>query len=209
MKHKSQLNILIGCEFSGVVRDEFIKLGYTNTVSCDYLPSESNLGKHYRGDIYTLLKERDWDALIVFPPCTYLCSSGLHWNKKRPERAKRTEGALAFVAYLLGLDIKYIALENPIGCISTRIRKPDQIIQPFWFGRSESKATCLFLKNLPPLKPTNILKLPKCGYWENQTPSKQNKLGPSKERAKIRSRTYKEIAEQMAIQWSPVIEQNS
>ena len=139
--------------------------------------------------------------MVAHPPCTYLCSSGLHWNKRRPERAKQTEEALAFVRLLLDAPIAMIALENPIGCISTRIRPPTQIIQPWQFGHAESKGTCLWLKGLPALQPTNIIPKPACGYWDNQTPSKQNKLGPSAERWKVRSATYPGISDAMAEQW--------
>lgn len=144
----------------------------------------------------------NWDVLIAHPPCTYLCSSGLHWNKRRPERAKQTEDALAFVRLLLDAPIPHIALENPIGCISTRIRPPTQTIQPWQFGHAESKATCLWLKNLPKLTPTEILAKPERGYWDNQTPSGQNKLGPSADRWKVRSATYAGIASAIAEQWS-------
>lgn len=143
-----------------------------------------------------------WDILIAHPPCTYLCSSGLHWNKRRPERAAQTEEALAFVRLLLDAPIQRIALENPIGCISTRIRPPTQTIQPWQFGHAESKATCLWLKNLPPLVPTQIMAKPECGHWLNQTPSGQNNLGPSADRWKIRSATYSGIASAMADQWT-------
>ena len=116
-----------------------------------------------------------WDLMIAHPPCTYLCSSGLHWNKRRPERAGQTEEALAFVQMLLDSPIPRIALENPIGCISTRIRKPDQTIQPWQFGHAESKATCLWLKGLPPLQPTNIVPKPACGLarwtWTGRPPA--------------------------------------
>jgi len=143
-----------------------------------------------------------WDLMVAHPPCTYLCSSGLHWNKRRPERAAQTEEALAFVRLLLDAPIPHIALENPIGCISTRLRPPTQTIQPWQFGHAESKATCLWLKNLPPLVPTQILAKPERGYWVNQTPSGQNNLGPSADRWKIRSATYPGIAAAMADQWS-------
>lgn len=118
------------------------------------------------------------------------------------ERERETEKALRFVKLLLDAPIQRIALENPIGCISSRIRQPDQIIQPWQFGHPESKATCLWLKGLPPLKPTKVLKKPKCGHWENQTASGQNKLPPSADRWKIRSATYAGIAAAMAQQWS-------
>ncbi len=202
------LNVLIACEFSGIVRNEFRKLGH-NAWSCDFEPSMDNSVYHYQGDIKDILdntsKYPKWDLMIAFPPCTYLCSSGLHWNKKRPERQQQTDDALEFVKYLMNAEINHIALENPVGCISTQIRKPDQVIQPWQFGHPESKTTCLWLKNLPKLQPTNILEKPSCGYWNNQTPSGQNKLGPSKDRWKKRSLTYKGIGEAMANQWSKFI----
>lgn len=184
------------CEFSGTVRDAFIRRGH-DAISCDLLPAS---GPHIQGDCL----EHDWsgfDLLICHPPCTYLASSGLHWNKRRPERARLTEEALEFVQKLLALPVPRIALENPIGCISSRIRKPDQIIQPWQFGHDASKATCLWLKSLPLLTPTDILPGGRQARRANQTPSGQNKLGPSPERALIRATTYRGIAEAMAAQW--------
>ena len=193
-----KLSVLVACEFSGTVRDAFLKKGH-EAVSCDFLPSE-NPGPHYQGDIFDIINA-EFDLMIAFPPCTYLCSSGLHWNKRRPERAIQTELAVLFVQNLLNANIDKIALENPIGCISSRIRKPDQIIQPWQFGHPESKSTCLWLKNLPKLEPTNILNKPESGYWDNQTKSGQNKLAPSKDRWKLRSKTYQGIADCMANTW--------
>lgn len=196
--------ILVACEYSGIVRDAFSARGW-DAWSCDFLPSEGNpKGNHYQGNILDII-DQNWDLIIAFPPCTYLCSSGLHWNKRRLDRQRQTEEALEFVKMILNNKCKRIALENPIGCISTRIRKPDQKIQPWQFGHPESKTTCLWLKNLPKLTPTNIISKPDCGYWENQTPSGQNKLGPSASRAKERSKTYKGIGEAMAEQWSNLI----
>lgn len=142
-----------------------------------------------------------WDLMIAHPPCTYLAVSGLHWNARRPERAALTEDALEFVALLLNAPIARIALENPIGAISSRIRKPDQIIQPWQFGHDASKATCLWLKGLPPLEPTDVLPGGRTARRANQTASGQNKLGPSPDRWKLRSLTYPGIAEAMADQW--------
>jgi len=139
--------------------------------------------------------------MVAHPPCTYLASSGLHWNTRRPERAKLTEEALGFVRLLLGAEVPRIALENPIGCISTRIRKPDQIIQPWQFGHDASKATCLWLVGLPPLRETEVLPGGRGALRGNQTQSGQNKLGPSPDRWKERSRTYPGIAAAMAAQW--------
>lgn len=192
------MKVLIACEYSGTVRDAFRRFGH-EAMSCDLLPTDVP-GSHYQGDVNDIIAD-GWDMMIAHPPCTYLCSSGLHWNKKRPDRAAKTEEALRFVEFLMNAPIKRIAMENPIGCISTRICKPDQTIQPWQYGHPESKATCLWLKRLPVLVPTNVLSLPESGRWENQTASGQNKLAPSKDRWKIRSATYQGIADAMAEQW--------
>ena len=192
------MKVLVACEYSGTVRDAFIRLGH-DAMSCDLLFTDAP-GPHYQGDVRNILND-GWDLMIAHPPCTYLCSSGLHWNKRRPERAAQTEQALQFVRFLLDANIPRIALENPIGCISTRIKKPDQTIHPWQHGDPESKATCLWLKGLPLLQPTNVLPLPESGRWANQTASGQNKLGPSADRWKIRSQTYQGIANAMATQW--------
>jgi len=189
------MRVLVACEFSGRVRDAFIARGH-DAVSCDLLPTDSP-GPHYQGDVRDILHD-GWDMMIAHPPCTYLAGSGLHWNTRVPGRAALTEEALEFVRLLLTAPIPRIALENPIGCISSRIRKPDQIIQPWWFGEDASKATCLWLKGLPLLKPTDIIRKAR---YANQTPSGQNKLGPSADRAKLRSLTYMGVAEAMASQW--------
>lgn len=195
------MRVLIACEHSGAVRDAFSRAGHY-ALSCDLLPSEQP-GEHYQGDIMDIVDD-GWDLMIAHPPCTYLCSSGIHWNKRRPERAIQTENALAFVKLLLDAPIPKIALENPIGIISSRIRKPDQIIQPYQFGHDASKATCLWLKNLPKLTATQFIE-PRMingkSRWANQTDSGQNKLPPSKDRWKIRSETYAGIADAMARQW--------
>lgn len=146
-----------------------------------------------------------WDLMLAFPPCTYLCSSGMHWTVRGKRDPQHTEDALDFVRLLLGANVKHIALENPVGAISTRIRKPDCVIHPWQFGESASKTTCLWLKNLPALVPTNILPKPASGRWDNQTPSGQNKLGPSKDRWKLRSATYPGIARAASLQWSDYI----
>lgn len=198
-----KLRMLAACEMSGRVRDSFSRHGW-NAWSCDLLPSETP-GQHVQGDVLPLLAQ-EWDLLIAFPPCTYLCSSGMHWTVRGLRDPKLTEDALEFVRALLGTNVKHIALENPVGAISTRIRKPDCIIHPWQFGHPESKTTCLWLKHLPPLLPTNICQKPPSGRWENQTASGQNKLGPSPERAKERSRTYQGIANAMADQWGRFIE---
>lgn len=197
------MKVLVACEYSGTVRDAFIRAGHY-ALSCDLLPSDSHIGDHYQGNVLDIL-DHGWDLMIAHPPCTYLCSSGLHWNKRRPERAKQTEDALDFVRLLLDAPIPKIAIENPIGCISTRIRPPDQTVQPWQYGHDASKATCLWLKGLPPLRPTSFVE-PRIvdgkRRWANQTDSGQNRLPPSADRWKIRSETYSGIAEAMVSQWT-------
>lgn len=195
------MRVLIACEYSGTVRDAFRAAGH-DAMSCDLLPTDKP-GPHYQGDVFDIIRD-GWDMMIAHPPCTYLCSSGLHWNKRRPDRAAQTEAALTFVQALLDAPIPRIALENPVGCIGTRIRKADQTIQPWQFGHDASKATCLWLKGLPPLTPTQTI-APRIvngrKRWGNQTDSGQNKLPPSADRWKIRSATYQGIADAMAAQW--------
>jgi hypothetical protein len=188
------MRVLIACEFSGRVRDAFLARGH-DALSCDMLSTEAP-GPHHQGNVLSILED-GWDLMIAHPPCTYLASSGLHWNKRDDTREYKTLGALEFVKTLLNAPIEKIALENPIGRISTAIRKPDQIIQPWQFGHEETKSTCLWLKNLPKLVPTKIMDR----RAANLTPSGQNKLGPSKDRWKLRSLTYLGIAEAMADQW--------
>ncbi len=195
------MKVLVACEYSGRVRDAFLALGH-DAMSCDLLPTDAP-GPHYQGDVQDVLGQR-WDLMIAHPPCTYLASSGLHWNKRQPDRAVKTEAALQFVMALLNAPIERIALENPIGCISTRVRKPEQVIQPWQFGDDASKATCLWLKNLPPLKPTKLIPgrlVNGKRRWANQTDSGQNRLSPSADRWKKRSETYQGIAAAMADQW--------
>ena len=195
------MRVLVACEYSGTVRDAFIAAGH-DALSCDLLPTDVE-GPHYQGDVRDIIND-GWDLMVAHPPCTYLCSSGLHWNKRVPGRAEQTEEALAFVQFLLDAPIPRIALENPIGCIGTRIRKADQTIQPWQFGHDASKATCLWLTNLPLLVPTTIVE-PRIvdgkKRWANQTDSGQNRLPPSADRWKIRSETYTGIAEAMTAQW--------
>ena len=196
------MKVLVACEYSGRVRDAFLARGH-DAISCDLLPTDSP-GPHYQGDVLELIRREKFDLLVAHPPCTYLCSSGLHWNGRIPGRAEKTEEALEFVRALLFCDIPRIALENPTGCIGTRIRKSDQTIQPWQFGADASKATCLWLKGLPNLVPTSIVE-PRIvngkKRWGNQTDSGQNRLGPSDDRWKVRSETYLGIAEAMAAQW--------
>lgn len=195
--------VLIACEFSGIVRDAFKRRGFY-AVSCDLLPTERP-GLHVRADVRTLLHPpRPWDLLIAFPPCTDLAVSGArYFAQKRADG--RQQRALAFVRSLLNANARHVAIENPISVISSYIRKPDQIVQPWQFGHPESKATCFWLVNLPPLRPTKVLPRPASGRWENQTPSGQNKLGPSPTRAQDRSRTYVKIAQAMARQWGAYV----
>jgi hypothetical protein len=200
----NRMRVLIACEYSGVVRDAFLDRGHY-AMSCDLLDCESlQSGDHYRGDVRDIL-DNDWDLMIAHPPCTYLCSSGLHWNTRVPGRQALTVEALDFIRLLLGAPIPRIAIENPVGCISTQIRKPDQIIQPYMFGDDASKQTCLWLKNLPALISTETVEpriIDGKKRWGNQTDSGQNKLPPSADRWKIRSTTYAGIAKAMADQWN-------
>ena len=192
------MRVLVACEYSGTVRDAFAAMGH-DAMSCDLLPTDVQ-GNHYQGDVRDVLND-GWDLMIAHPPCTYLAVSGLHWNKRVPGREQKTEQALEFVRLLLDAPIERIALENPVSCISSRIRKPDQIVQPWWFGDDASKKTCLWLKNLPPLVETDRLAGDSSTRRANQTASGQNKLPPSADRWKIRSKTYPGIARAMAQQW--------
>lgn len=195
------MRVLVACEYSGTVRDAFIAKGH-DAMSCDLLPTDVP-GPHYQGDVFDIIND-SWDLMVAHPPCTYLCSSGLHWNKRVPGRSELTEEALDFVRRLMNAPIKRIAIENPIGCIGTRIRKADQTIQPWQFGHDASKATCLWLNGLLPLRPTEIIEPRIVGgkkRWGNQTDSGQNRLPPSEDRWKIRSETYTGIAQAMADQW--------
>lgn len=205
------MRVLIACEYSGRVRDAFIAQGH-DAMSCDLLPTEAP-GPHYEGDVFDVIDD-GWDMMIAHPPCTYLASSGLHWNKRIPGRDKLTHEAMLFVLNLMGVGfvshgIPRIALENPIGCISSNFRKPDQIIQPYQFGEDASKATCLWLVGLPKLTPTAFVQprmVNGARRWANQCDSGQNKLAPSDDRWKDRSRTYQGIANAMAEQWSKAAE---
>lgn len=180
------MRVLVGCEFSGIVRGAFLDKGH-ETYSCDLLDSEIK-GNHIKGDVLDIL-DNNWDLGIFHPPCTYLCVSGARWFKQRQEEQKK---ALQFVKTLMEAPIPKICIENPISVISTKIRKPDQIIQPWMFGHGETKATCLWLKNLPKLKPTKIVE-----GRENRI----HHMSPSPRRGLERSRTYQGIAEAMAEQW--------
>lgn len=256
------MNVLVACEFSGVVRDAFRAKGHS-AWSCDLLPAESKPHLHIQGDALEAIRDgrptdgAPWDMMICHPPCTHLAVSGARWFK---DKAQEQAEALEFARSLMNAPIPCIALENPVSIISSRIRKPDQTIQPWQFGHDASKKTCLWLKGLPQLVPTSIvppkgwqkvkyafecMECPDCGepwceeceehygecscigptqdeathrtidgvqfatletpaprpIWGNQTPSGQNKLGPSPDRWRERSRTFPGIAQAMADQW--------
>lgn len=219
------MNVLIACEWSGTVRDAFRRRGHEawscDTLGPDQLPDEFRAQEypnyHLEGDVRWFLDGKRscspvsrWDLLIAFPPCTYLCSSGLHWNTRRRGRAAKTEKALTFVRALMRAPIPRKAIENPRGCIGTRIRPATQSIQPHQFGEDASKETCLWLENLPLLLPTehvaprlvwDVARKKMVKRWANQTNSGQNKLAPSPDRERIRGKTYAGIAEAMAHQW--------
>lgn len=181
------MRVLVACEYSGVVRRAFREKGH-DAWSCDLLESEDNSEYHIKDDVFCHLDE-GWDLMIAHPPCTHLAVSGARWFKDKKEEQ---EEALWFVRFLMAAPIKHKAIENPVSIISSRIRKPDQIIQPWQFGHGETKATCLWLINLPPLKPTNIV---------SGRSDRIHKMPPGPNRWKERSRTYEGIAKAMADQW--------
>ena len=180
------MRVLVACEYSGTVRDAFIARGH-DAMSCDLLPTERP-GPHHQGDVFDIIND-GWDLMIAHPPCTHLAVSGARWWKdKLNEQAE----ALWFVAQLMAAPIPRIAIENPVSKISTAIRKPDQIVQPWQFGHGETKATCLWLEGLPKLVPTQVV-----GGRE----ARIHKMSPGPDRWKERSRTYQGIADAMASQW--------
>jgi len=184
------VKVLVACEFSGVVRDAFASKGHY-AVSCDLLPCESEIkGHHYQGDVFDIING-GWDLMIAHPPCTHLAVSGARYFAEKIKDGRQQE-ALDFVRLLMNAPIEKICIENPVSVISTHIRKPDQIIQPWMFGHGETKATCLWLKHLPELLPTDVV---------NGREARVHKLPPGKDRWKKRSITYKGIAEAMASQW--------
>jgi site-specific DNA-cytosine methylase len=180
------MRVLVACEYSGAVRDAFLARGH-DAMSCDLLETERP-GPHYQGDVRDVLGD-GWDLMIAHPPCTHLAVSGARWFK---DKQVEQQEALDFVRLLLEAPIPRIALENPISIISSRIRKPDQIIQPWQFGHGETKATCLWLRNLPKLTPTQIV---------NGREARVHRMAPGPDRWKERSRTYAGIAAAMAAQW--------
>ena len=182
------MRVLVACEYSGTVRDAFLRAGHY-ALSCDLLPCESTAsGDHYQGDVRDVL-DHGWDLMIAHPPCTHLAVSGARWFK---DKKAQQEEALNFVRLLLNAPVERIALENPVSIISSHIRKPDQIIQPWMFGHGETKSTCLWLKNLPLLKPTNIV---------DGREQRIHRMSPGPERWKERSRTFVGIATAMSEQW--------
>ncbi len=180
------MKVLIACEYSGTVRDAFRVRGH-NAMSCDLLPTDID-GPHYQGDVFDVIND-GWDLMIAHPPCTHLAVSGARWFKDKQQEQSE---ALEFVRRLLDAPVERICLENPVSIISSRIRKPDQIIQPWQFGHGETKATCLWFKNLPKLLPTNVVE---------GREARVHKLPPTSDRWKIRSKTYQGIADAMAEQW--------
>jgi hypothetical protein len=222
-----KLRVLIACEYSGRARRAFEAMGH-DVLSADFEAAEDASPFHYQGDCFDLINDQTFDLMIAHPPCDFLSSSGMHWTTRGMRDPKLTEDALVFVRKLMEAPIPRIAIENPVGIISTRIRKPDQIIQPWQFGDDASKKTCLWLKGLPLLRPTKFVnpRIVCCGEvlengdkyscancngektalprWGNQTDSGQNKLPPSKNRWKDRSRTYQGIANAFAQQWGNI-----
>lgn len=207
------MRILVACEESQAVTKELRLLGH-EAYSCDLFECSGGHPEwHYQKDVVELLKEK-WDMIIAFPPCTYLTVSGLHWNARNPERAKKTKEGIDFFMLFANADCDKIAIENPIGCMSTRWRKPDQIINPYNFGSDASKSTCLWLKGLPILKLGEYVEpriIDGKKRWSNQMDNGQNITLNEKgkvvgwntdEIKKLRSKTYPGIAKAMAEQWA-------
>lgn len=195
------MRILVACEYSGKVREAFRKLGH-DAWSCDILPSDDNSPYHYTGGVFYIIND-GWDMMIAHPPCTYLTNAGVSWLYRKEGRWEQMREGAEFFKKLLEADIPKIAVENPIMhkyAVEIIGRRQDQVIQPWMFGHMEQKATCLWLKGLPLLKPTNdvkteMLKLPK------EVAQRLHYLPPSKDRWKIRSETYQGIADAFAAQW--------
>lgn len=196
------MRVLVACEFSGTVRDAFIAAGH-DALSCDLQETQSP-GPHYCGDVFDVLGD-GWDLLIAHPPCTYLTVAANKWMKpewawKYPTRPQDREAAVSFFMAMYNAPVERVCVENPICIMSTRFRKPDQVVQPWMFGHGETKATCLWLKNLPKLKPTNIVEGRVQRVWL---------MPPGPDRWKERSRTFEGIAKAMAIQWGNPVYQTS
>lgn len=198
------MRVLVACEFSGIVRDAFRARGH-DAVSCDLLPSEAP-GPHMQGDVLDLIDGGDFDLMIAHPPCTYLTVAANGWHAKRPERQPLREEAAEFFMRLYNAPIPRVCVENPIGVMSTLFRKPDQIVQPWQYGHQERKATCFWLRGLPPLTPTDVRE-PEGVKGVSPKGKKYyalNWLPQNEERWKIRSRTFAGIAAAMAEQWGNV-----
>lgn len=197
------MKVLIACEYSGVVRRAFRALGH-DAFSCDLLPADDASPYHLQGDVRLALITGRWDLMVAHPPCTDLAVSGARWFKYKAEQQRE---ALAFVQMLMDANVPRIAVENPVSIISSRIRKPDQIIQPHQFGHPEFKATCLWLKGLPKLVATSPLDVPPRGGAEWKAWSKVHRMPPGADRWKKRSTTYTGIAAAMALQWGGVADE--
>lgn len=200
------MKVLVACEFSGIVRDAFRARGH-DAWSCDLLPTEKP-GPHIRGDVLEILGD-GWDLMIAHPPCTYLTVSANKWMKPEysdrfPDRTEKREEAVSFFMALIKAPVPRIAVENPIGVMSTHYRKPDQVVQPWMFGHGETKATCFWLKNLKPLIPTHLER----DLFAQETPKEReqrlHRLPPSPTRWMERSKTYPGIAAAMADQWGGI-----
>lgn len=196
------MKVLVACEYSGTVRNAFILAGH-DAMSCDLLPTDAP-GPHYQGDVFDIIGD-GWDLMVAHPPCTYLTVSANKWLKDQPPRKSGTlvggarrqarEESIDFVMALQNCGIPKIAIENPIGCLSTRWRKPDQVLQPWMFGHGETKATCLWLTGLPTLIPTDIV---------DGREQRLHCLPKTADRWKLRSKTYQGIADAMAQQWGRI-----
>ena len=192
------MKVLVACEYSGVVSQAFRDQGH-EAISCDLLPNDLTGNQfHYQGDVRDIL-DKGWDLMVAHPPCTHLAVSGARWFKHKQEEQQE---ALDFVQLLMNAPIESICIENPVSIISSRIRKPDQIIQPWMFGHEATKTTCLWLKNLPPLQPTNVVNKGERHITKSgKSLPKWYNLPPSEDRWKIRSATFQGIADAMASQW--------
>ena len=196
------MKVLVACEFSGVVREAFAKRGHESW-SCDLLPADDGSLFHFKASVMDVLGF-GWDLMIAHPPCTYLCNSGVRWLKANQSRQRLRDLAVEFVKDLWAAPIERVCIENPIGTLSTRWMKPSQIIQPFHHGHKDWKSTCLWLRGLPKLKPTKMVKPEEklCGGKKpGRVTSRLHRLPPSKDRWKLRSITYQGIADAMAEQW--------
>ena len=199
-----KIRVLVACEYYGTVRDAFSALGHY-AISCDLLPTDSP-GNHHQGDIFEVIED-GFDLMVAHPPCTHLAVSGArHFHKKQKEQAE----ALDFVRKLMSANIRHIAIENPVSIISSKIRKPDQIIQPWMFGDPFQKTTCLWLKGLPNLNPTKIVDKGAFHEWVDKKTGKKKRQAvwdmeafkKGVDRGKVRSKTFQGIADAMAQQWS-------